>query len=311
MRSVEFRAALQRHLQRYRGGFTFRCMMMMEATNIPATLFCASLLVLAQHCATAAEPTAPPAAALFSEAFDDARLLQRGWYDGQSFTISNARPQSGAGCIEFAWQAGGTTPTGASGMRRLFAATDAVYLRFHLRLSKGWGWSGRPYHPHLMHFMTTENDRYRGPAASHLTVYIEPWNGRLRLAAQDIQNQDQPHGLTQGPLKGGYNGRLYDSPEALLKEDQWHCVEAFFQLNSLNLKADKPNADGIVRGWVDGRLVIDRTDVVLRSTDFPNMKFNQFLLTPYFGPGLLPHAQTLWIDELAVGTKRPGPANGQ
>jgi hypothetical protein len=34
------------------------------------------------------------------------------------------------------------------------------------------------------------------------------------------------------------------------------------------------------------------------------MKFNQFLLTPYFGPGLLPHAQTLWIDELTVATKR-------
>jgi hypothetical protein len=34
------------------------------------------------------------------------------------------------------------------------------------------------------------------------------------------------------------------------------------------------------------------------------MKFNQFLMTPYFGPGLLPHAQTLWIDDLAVGTKR-------
>ena len=36
------------------------------------------------------------------------------------------------------------------------------------------------------------------------------------------------------------------------------------------------------------------------------MQFNQFLLTPYFGPGLLPHAQTLWIDELAVGTERLG-----
>ena len=36
------------------------------------------------------------------------------------------------------------------------------------------------------------------------------------------------------------------------------------------------------------------------------MKFNQFLMAPYFGPGLLPHAQKLWIDELAVGTKRIG-----
>ena len=37
------------------------------------------------------------------------------------------------------------------------------------------------------------------------------------------------------------------------------------------------------------------------------MQFNQFLMAPYFGPGLLPHPQTLWIDELAVGTKRIGP----
>jgi hypothetical protein len=54
-------------------------------------------------------------------------------------------------------------------------------------------------------------------------------------------------------------------------------------------------------------MAIDRTDVVLRSTDFPKMRFNQFLLTPYFGPGLLPHEQTLRIDELAVATKRVGP----
>ncbi|MHB8900862.1 MAG: hypothetical protein ACYC6Y_19105, partial [Thermoguttaceae bacterium] len=63
---------------------------------------------------------------------------------------------------------------------------------------------------------------------------------------------------------------------------------------------------GIVRGWFDGRLVIDRTDVVLRSTDFPAMKFNQFLMAPYFGPGLLPHPQKLWIDELVVATDRVG-----
>jgi hypothetical protein len=93
----------------------------------------------------------------------------------------------------------------------------------------------------------------------------------------------------------------------LFVDDQWHCVEAMFRLNSLDPAANKPNADGIVRGWFDGKLVVDRNDVILRSTDFPNMKFNQFLLTPYFGPGLLPGEQTLWIDELAVGTERIGP----
>ena len=188
----------------------------------------------------------------------------------------------------------------------MFEATDTVYLRCYLKLSKGWGWTGKPYHPHLFQFMTTENGKFHGPAASHLTVYVEAWNGHLRLAAQDIQNKDQPHGLTQGPLKGGFNAQLYDSKEVLFNDEEWHCVEAMFQLNTLDLVMDKPNADGIVRGWFDDNLVIERKDIVLRSTDFPKMKFNQFLLLPYFGPGLLPHAQTMWIDELAVGTNRLG-----
>ena len=54
--------------------------------------------------------------------------------------------------------------------------------------------------------MTTENDKYHGPAASHLTLYIEPVNGKLRLAAQDIQNNNMPHGLTQGAFGVGTTG---------------------------------------------------------------------------------------------------------
>jgi hypothetical protein len=254
--------------------------------------------------AMAAEPVQT---LLFREGFDDSRLLSRQWYDGDRFDISAMQPVAGPGCIEYAWRAGGTTPYSSSGIRRLFEPSETVHLRAYIRLSKGWGWSGRPYHPHLMHFMTTENQKYHGPAASHLTVYIEPCNGKLRLAAQDIQNKDQPHGLTQGPLLGGYNGKFYDSEEVLFDDDQWHCVEAIFRLNTLDLASDKPNADGVVRGWFDGKLVIDHRDVILRSTDFPKMKFNQFLLTPYFGPGLLPHEQTLWMDELAIGTERIGP----
>jgi hypothetical protein len=270
-------------------------------TSVTAALALAALFLASPAIA------ADPSTVLFRESFDDARLIQRGWYDGDRFAISDVQPVAGPGCIEYAWRAGSTTPFSSSGIRRLFEPSETVHLRFYIRLSKGWGWSGRSYHPHLMHFMTTENGRYHGPAASHLTVYIEPVNGKLRLAAQDIQNKDQPHGLTQGPLRGGYNGKFYDSEDVLFDDDQWHCVEAMFQLNTLDTAADKPNADGIARGWFDGKLVIDHTDVVLRSTDFPKMKFNQFLLTPYFGEGLLPHEQTLWIDDLAIGTERVGP----
>jgi hypothetical protein len=255
--------------------------------------------------------TPPPAAAaapLFSEGFDDGRLLERGWYDGSRFKIAGGGAHAGPGCIEYHWPPGATSPDTSSGIRRLFEPTESLYLRFALRLSKGWGWTGRGYHPHLITFMTTENEKYHGPAASHLTLYVEPQEGRLRLAAQDIQNQDAPHGLTQGPLRGGYNGTFYDSREALFNDDRWHVVEAFFKLNSLDRPRDRPVADGEARAWFDGKLVVDRADVVFRSTDFPAMKINQLLLAPYFGPGLLPHEQTLWIDDLAVGRQRPSPS---
>src|SRR3954467_11963966 len=276
-------------------------------TTLTAAFWAAASLVTANIGLVAAESTEKAAGVLFGETFDDARLTERGWYDGRTIAISREGTRAGGGCIEYRWKSGTTTPERSSGLRRLFEPTDTVYLRFYIKLSPGWGWTGRSYHPHLMHLLTTENDKYHGPAASHLTLYVEPQEGRLRLAAQDIQNRDKPHGLTQGPLRGGYNGTFYDSKDVLFTDDAWHCVEAMFKLNSLGPDQDRANGDGIVRAWFDGKLVVERTDVVLRSADFPNMRFNQFLLAPYFGPGLLPHEQTLWIDELAVGTERLGP----
>src|SRR5688572_22013871 len=112
--------------------------------------FCLTLLPSAQPVATAAASAANIPAVLFSESFDDPRLLQRGWYDGDRFAISRTQPYAGAGCIEYAWKARTTTPASSSGARHLFTANDTVYLRFYIRLSRGWGWTGVPYHPHLI-----------------------------------------------------------------------------------------------------------------------------------------------------------------
>jgi hypothetical protein len=255
--------------------------------------------------AIAEEPK--PSAILFSESFDDADLLKRNWYDGSRFKIVSEGAFAGKGCIEYRWKEKATNPYTSSGARHPLKATDQLYIRYYMKLSSNWEWSGKPYHPHLSHFLTTENGKWHGPARSHLTLYVESVNGKLRLGATDMENETMPHGLTQGPLKGGYNGKLYDSKDIVFNDDKWHCLEAQFNLNTLDIKNDKANSDGVIRGWFDGKLVVEHTDIVLRTTDFPNMKWNQFLLTPYFGPGLLPHAQAVWIDELVVSTQRIGP----
>src|SRR5262249_55607712 len=185
----------------------------------------AAAAVVSKPALSATERALESRGVLFRESFDDGQLLKRGWYDGRTFAISRDAARSGDGCIEYRWNRGETTPNSSSGVRRLFEPSDTIYLRFYIRLSPGWGWSGRPYHPHLINVLTTENDKYRGPAASHLTMYVEPQDGRLRLAAQDIENKDAPHGLTQGPLRGGYNGKFYDSKAVLFTDDKWHCIE--------------------------------------------------------------------------------------
>ena len=163
---------------------------------------------------------------LFSESFDDADLLNRNWYDGSKFKIVSAGAYAGKGCIEYRWNDKATKPHTSSGVRHRLQATDELFIRYYIKLSENWDWSGRPYHPHLTHFLTTENNKWHGPARSHLTLYIEPVNGRLRLGATDMENEGMPHGLTQGRLRGGYNGKLYDSRENVFGDDKWHCVEA-------------------------------------------------------------------------------------
>jgi hypothetical protein len=266
-----------------------------------------SLIALSLQHPPATAITPKSSGLLFKESFEDANFPARGWYDGGKATLTQKDAYAGRSCIEFRWEEGGATPVSSNGMRHLFPPKPVVYLRYYLKLSPNWGWSGQDYHPHLTHFLTTENDAYHGPASSHLTLYVEPVNGKLRLGATDMQNENASHGLTQGPLRGGYNGKLYDSKTALFTDARWHCVEAMFKLNTVDVKTGTWKPDGELRGWFDGKLVVERTDVVFRTVDFPKMRFNQFLLLPYFGPGLLPHAQTLWIDELAVGTRRIGP----
>ena len=82
----------------------------------------------------------------------------------------------------------------------------------------------------------------------------------------------------------------------------WHLVEAYFRLNTI--VSGKGAKDGVLRLWYDGSMIVDRTNVVMRTGANATMKFNQFLLVPYIGDGS-PVDQTFWVDNLLVATDRP------
>ncbi len=273
---------------------------------------------------------------LFTEDFEDANFTSRGWYDNNKLYVTTAEHIPGSrSAIEFRFLKGATTPTTGGGVRRKFAPTESVYLSYWVKYSANWEGSNRPYHPHEFHFLTDADWDYIGPAATHLTTYIEQNEGTPLLGIQDVLNIDETKigqnllGVTENRAVSGCNGssdryppgdcyasgsghangkiwkanRVYftDSSGAFYKND-WHFIEAWFKLNSI--VAGKGIADGVVRYWYDGAFVIDAPDVMLRTGKNATMKFNQFMIAPYIGDGS-PVEQVMWVDNLTVATGRP------
>jgi hypothetical protein len=188
----------------------------------------------------------------------------------------------------------------------------------------------------MFHFVTNLEPAYVGPAYTHLTAYIEELAGVPQLLIQDGKNIDEtrvgvdltnvtenraiagcngdsdghgngscyPSGSVHWNGKGWSAGQKYfdDTPGSPRYKGDWHLVEAYFQLNTVvNGKGMK---DGVLRYWYDGNIVMNYTNVVMRTGARATMMFNQFLLTPYIGDGS-PVDQTFWIDNLLIATARP------
>src|SRR5947209_2874185 len=238
-----------------------------------------------------------PAPALpFQEAFEDANLKSRGWYDNTTPLMSDTEHVAGsARSIEYKFIAGATKPTTGSPLRRKFAPTDSVYVSYSVKYSANWVGSQKPYHPHELHFVTTLDDDWVGLSFTHLTFYIEQNGGIPLLAIQDGANVDQGKigsdltAVTENRAAAGCNGssdgypdNCYRSGWAYVNEkkwkadakyfsdtpgpsykNNWHVVEAYARLNTI--AGGKGTIDGILQYWLDGRQLIDRHDVLFRS----------------------------------------------
>jgi hypothetical protein len=281
---------------------------------------------------------------LFSESFEDTNLKSRGWYDFNAVQLSTTEHVGGStSSIEFRFAQGATTPASGKVLRRKFTETDSVYISYYVKYSSNWQGSDHPYHPHEFYLMTNLEDDYAGPAYTHLTAYVEQNEGVPLLAIQDGKNVDESRigidltNVTEARAIAGCNGdsdgygtgdcyasldvpggsvhwngkgwraakiHFQDTAGAYYKSD-WHFVEAYFKLNSI--QNGKGIADGQIKYWYDGALIIDHENVMLRTGQNPNIQFNQLMIGPYIGDGS-PVTQTFWVDNLTISTGRSNPA---
>lgn len=287
------------------------------------------------------------AAVLLEELFEDTNFASRGWYDVTGGILSTSEHIPGSTkSFECRFLQRGQGCNGGAPGRHLFSETDSVYVSFWIKYSTNWRGSNKPYHPHQFYLLTNQNGQWVGPAWTRLTGYIEENGGTPLLLIQDGQNIDKTKvgrnlvSLTENRAVAGCNGdsdghgkgdcyqcgsefcngkgwrasRVYfsDNPGPYYMND-WHHAEAYFKLNSIS--DAKGMADGVVEYWYDNQLIIDHRDVVMRTAQYPNMKFNQLLLAPWIGDGS-PVDQTFWIDNLIVATgsltdfSPPAPSTG-
>ena len=111
------------------------------------------------------------------------------------------------------------------------------------------------------------------------------------------------------PTEGGwYSSRSWWAPNAFVDaagpnhKGDWHFVEVYFAMNSVRDGVGVP--DGRIRWVQDGRTLIASDRILFRTGQHAALRFDQFAMLPYIGPGS-PAAQSFWVDDLTVATGKP------
>lgn len=273
-----------------------------------------------------------PGELLLYEPAEDLNLTSRGWYDATSTQVLDnteyAAVNGSTGSLKYHFAPGATTPDSGGAMRIIFPETDDVYLSYYVKYSSSYIGSGSSSHPHELFFMSKEDtdfNAYTGPNDVFLHLKIEQNSLIPRLILVDNKRISTAHGtppidltsVTQirastgcnGELGvggtydcyssggGWFNGKFYDYNFPIITTNVWHKVQVRAKLNTVS--GSTTNADGILKYWLDGVLLINYDQVVYRTSYYPNDKFNQFGIAPYISDGS-PVDQTFWLDEIYI-----------
>ncbi len=133
------------------------------------------------------------------------------------------------------------------------------------------------------------------PTATDLSVYTDFWKTGETFFR--IASTYQERGY------GGWNEfqRLnHNRGKHRIEPGRWFCVETMARLSTPG------EEDGEIRVWINGRLITEATGLPLRDGNHPDIRFDRWMLGPYFHNGTA-QAQKSYLDDLVVATAYVGP----
>ena len=134
-------------------------------------------------------------------------------------------------------------------------------------------------------------------------------DGHNPLAGYTPLNTYLYHADQSGAYGDGLNWGK--TANGLIKKGRWYAIEQQITMNTrdgFNTQGSSGRKDGIVRGWVDGRLVLERTNVRFTDMDYINIDVADFGLY-YGGPRNTPYDQNMAIDNIVISKSYIGPMN--
>ncbi|HRO60163.1 MAG TPA: hypothetical protein PK177_13515 [Burkholderiaceae bacterium] len=183
------------------------------------------------------------------------------------------------------------------------AEPQEVYFRYYLRLGESWnptvtggklpglagtynrgGWGGRTADG--TNGWSARGQFFQIPASETAFESFRPIGSYLYHADGKTKYGD-PLGWNLGPT-------------GMLEKNRWYSIEQYVKLNSLD------KADGVLRAWIDGKLVFEKTDVRYRSV--PELKIESVWMNVYHGGIAKAKSDlSLFIDNVVVARKYIGP----
>lgn len=193
-------------------------------------------------------------------------------------------------------------------LRYLFQRTetgepDEAYFRYYLRFAKDW--TPDVDGGKLPGFAGTYG---RAGWGMRKSTGSDGWSMRgcffIQPSAENPYHSHTPVGTyayhldLDGPSGEGWRwplGRL-----AALERNRWYSVEQYFKVNTPG------KSDGVLRAWIGGRLVFERTDIRVRTTT--DLKIESVWFNVYHG-GVTPPPRDmhLYIDNVVIAKKYIGP----
>lgn len=172
---------------------------------------------------------------------------------------------------------------------------EEVYFRYYIRLADDW--------------TATQGGKFPGIGGTYGKA---GWGGRPVDGTDGWSARGLFEGRKDGKtpigyycyhmdMKGKYGSQWVWDKDKLgyLENNRWYCIEQYVKLNTPG------KADGIMRGWVDGKLAFEKTDVRMRSVD--RLKIEIVWLNIYLGGTWTAKADHhVYIDEVVISREPIG-----